>query len=172
MNLTEYKQGVVRTLNRLNSIELDLSHLILGVFSEINEFLEAEDNNDEVNMKEEIGDIAFYATGFAIVFGIDTSNIDLSKNKVDIELTESLDVIKKHIAYGKHPGYQYYYNLYLGLMSHLYELCEDKKFDLYEILNTNIEKLKVRYPDKFTNHNAINRNLKAEKEVLSKNSNG
>lgn len=38
-----------------------------------------------------------------------------------------------------------------------------------QILETNIAKLKHRYPDKFTSENAINRDLVAEREILEKN---
>lgn len=38
--------------------------------------------------------------------------------------------------------------------------------DWNSILDTNIAKLKKRYPDKFTAHAAINRNIEAERELL------
>ena len=38
--------------------------------------------------------------------------------------------------------------------------------DWAEILTTNIEKLRERYPDKFTEENAINRDIDAERKVL------
>jgi hypothetical protein len=38
-----------------------------------------------------------------------------------------------------------------------------------QILETNIAKLKHRYPDKFTSENAINRDVVAERKILEKN---
>lgn len=42
--------------------------------------------------------------------------------------------------------------------------------DFWQILTNNIAKLKVRYPDKFTNEAALNRNLEAERKELEKES--
>lgn len=42
--------------------------------------------------------------------------------------------------------------------------------DWENILNTNIKKLKARYPNKFTSENAINRNLEVERKILEENS--
>jgi hypothetical protein len=39
-------------------------------------------------------------------------------------------------------------------------------WDLREILATNIAKLEARYPEKFTEEQAINRDLGAERQVL------
>lgn len=44
--------------------------------------------------------------------------------------------------------------------------------DWEEILITNIEKLKKRYPEKFTTDHAINRDLHAERSILEGNHNG
>jgi NTP pyrophosphatase (non-canonical NTP hydrolase) len=38
--------------------------------------------------------------------------------------------------------------------------------DFDKILETNIAKLRARYPEKFTNENAINRDLEIEREIL------
>lgn len=44
--------------------------------------------------------------------------------------------------------------------------CLDTTFE--NILNININKLKVRFPEKFTNELALNRNLEAERNILEK----
>ena len=41
--------------------------------------------------------------------------------------------------------------------------------DFEQILTTNIEKLKKRYPEKFTSQNAIERDLQGERELLDSN---
>ena len=40
--------------------------------------------------------------------------------------------------------------------------------DYEKSLENNINKLKVRFPEKFTEENALNRNLKEERKVLEK----
>ena len=47
-------------------------------------------------------------------------------------------------------------------------LCTFNNFDLEEILQTNIDKLRVRFPEKFTKENALNRNLEQERKTLEK----
>lgn len=40
--------------------------------------------------------------------------------------------------------------------------------DFEQVLTTNIEKLRARFPEKFTSENAINRNLDTERQILEK----
>jgi NTP pyrophosphatase (non-canonical NTP hydrolase) len=42
------------------------------------------------------------------------------------------------------------------------------KIPLSDIQNTNIEKLKARFPDKFSEENAMNRNLETERKILER----
>ena len=51
-----------------------------------------------------------------------------------------------------------------------YDAMEELGFEGHwdDDLETNIAKLKARYPDKFTNENAINRDLETEKDILEK----
>ncbi|MBK9284946.1 MAG: nucleoside triphosphate pyrophosphohydrolase family protein [Sphingobacteriaceae bacterium] len=49
---------------------------------------------------------------------------------------------------------------------YLAEACAALKIKPSEILKRNIEKLKVRYPNKYSDYNAENRNLEKEREIL------
>lgn len=49
---------------------------------------------------------------------------------------------------------------------YLANFCRINNFDLEKILDNNIAKLRARYPEKFTQENAINRNLENERKVL------
>ena len=82
------------------------------------------------------------------------------------EAGEFLDMLKKHIFYGKpmdfvnakeEVGDQMWY---AGLAIDVLQTTFD------EVLTVNIEKLKARYPEKFTEEAAINRNLNAERTIL------
>ena len=44
-----------------------------------------------------------------------------------------------------------------------------KNIDIEEIMQRNIEKLKARYPEKFTQEKALSRNLDAERNILEGN---
>lgn len=79
---------------------------------------------------------------------------------------ELFDGLKKHIFYGKpldktnaieELGDMFWY---LAIAANYFEVSFE------EIMRINNAKLKARYPEKFTEDKAINRNLKLEREVL------
>jgi hypothetical protein len=84
------------------------------------------------------------------------------------EAAEFVDMLKKHIFYGKK----------LDIVNLQEEIGDSDWYSAIgidalettfeEILTTNIAKLRARYPEKFTEEAAINRNLKLEREVLEK----
>jgi NTP pyrophosphatase (non-canonical NTP hydrolase) len=83
------------------------------------------------------------------------------------EAGELLDQIKKHVFYGRELDIV---NIieelgdglwYIGLI--LNQL--DVSFE--EVMKRNIEKLRTRYPEKFTEDKAVNRDLDKEREVLA-----
>lgn len=84
------------------------------------------------------------------------------------EIAELQDVFKKNLAYKKEIDITNVREEIGDLMWYVGNFCRMNNFDLEEILDTNIEKLKVRYPEKFTHENAINRDLKKEREILEK----
>jgi hypothetical protein len=53
-------------------------------------------------------------------------------------------------------------------MWYISNFCKSNNFDLEEILGTNIAKLESRYPEKFTQQDALVRNLDKEREILEK----
>lgn len=82
------------------------------------------------------------------------------------EAGELLDMLKKHIFYGKpldlvnaaeEIGDSMWY---AGLVIDVLQTTFD------EILTVNINKLKLRYPEKFTESAAIHRNTDAERQLL------
>lgn len=82
------------------------------------------------------------------------------------EAAELLDMLKKHVFYGKpldlvnakeEVGDQQWY---CGLMIDILQTTFD------EVLTVNIEKLQARYPEKFSEEKAINRNLDVERQIL------
>lgn len=82
------------------------------------------------------------------------------------EAGELLDILKKNIAYKKPIDYVNMKEEIGDIMWYIINLCDLYNWDLEEIMETNIKKLKIRYPEKFNFENAINRNLKAERAEL------
>lgn len=82
------------------------------------------------------------------------------------EASEIADVYKKHIAYGKDLDLVNVKEEIGDLMWYIVNLCTLKGWNLEDIMQTNIDKLKARFPEKFTNENALNRDLVKEREIL------
>ena len=74
------------------------------------------------------------------------------------------DIVKKFIAYNKKIDVEKEYNILTGLISNVYDMYDG--IDYEKSLENNINKLKVRFPEKFTEENAINRNLEEERKQL------
>ena len=87
---------------------------------------------------------------------------------ISTEAGELLDSLKKHIFYGKKLDYV---NISeeLGDLLYYISVCIDILGTSFEeVMEKNIAKLKARYPDKFTEDKAINRDLNTEREILEK----
>ena len=82
------------------------------------------------------------------------------------EVAEIADVYKKHIAYGKELDLVNIKEELGDSMWYFANLCNFHGWDLRDILETNIAKLKSRYPEKFDADKAINRDLETERKIL------
>lgn len=82
------------------------------------------------------------------------------------EAGEALDMLKKHIFYGK-PLDNVNFAEEIGDSQWYAAIGADAVGkELENIQGNNIAKLKARYPNKFTEENAINRNLEVERSIL------
>lgn len=84
------------------------------------------------------------------------------------EIGELTDIFKKNFAYRKDIDWINVSEELGDIFWYLVNFCNINLIDLEEILQTNIDKLKTRYPEKFTEKNALNRNLDAEREILER----
>jgi len=82
------------------------------------------------------------------------------------EAGEFLDVYKKMHAYEKKIDYVNLKEELGDILWYVANFCNVNKWTMEEVMETNINKLKVRFPEKFTQENAINRNLEEERKVL------
>lgn len=85
---------------------------------------------------------------------------------ISTEANEILDAYKKHLAYGKTLDDVNISEEIGDIMWYIGNLCKLKGFDFEQICITNIEKLRARYPEKFTSEDAITRDLDAERKIL------
>ena len=101
----------------------------------------------------------------AVLQSIEEDNLHMVLG-ISTEAGELLDVFKKNFAYRKEIDWVNVREEIGDLMWYISNFCTINNLDFEDILLKNVEKLKVRYPEKFTEHDAKNRNLKMERKTL------
>lgn len=84
------------------------------------------------------------------------------------EVGELVDPFKKGIYYGKKVDLINVGEEIGDALWYIVNLCRITGIDLEEQLVKNINKLQVRFPEKFSAENAINRNIELERKTLEK----
>lgn len=180
MTLKEYQVQAQRTCPSLENHKLDLCHMVLGIMSEEEELIQAIVNNDIVGVGEEIIDAIWYLANYCTFRDYslqelynDRSNHELEywENSADINtvhLSKLQDYVKKFIAYNKPINNDKEKNSIKVILWSIDELLNMHEIDLETALQNNIDKLRVRFPDKFSETNALNRDLESERRELSK----
>ena len=84
------------------------------------------------------------------------------------ELGELTDLFKKHIFYNQTLSFLDVKEEMGDIQYYLGILFDEYKFDLKDIWESNVAKLKARYPNGFDTEKALKRDLPAEKEALIK----
>jgi len=195
MNFKEYVKNAVRTESTFGVIDPDhsikdindsLFHSAIWMQTEMWEIFEAifikwKDNDiDIVNVKEELWDVLWY---FAIAcnkldyYDFDfNANFDgkkcnsieeyvFSLNDITINI---LDSMKKSLFYNKDFDINLLKNRLKNLFEYVWHLVKYINWDLEDMGEINIEKLRTRYPEKFTTNDAVNRDLVSERKILEK----
>jgi hypothetical protein len=90
-------------------------------------------------------------------------------NEIGIFIGKITGMVKKHIIYG--IGFDSdCIRRNIGTIIWLIAcVCEQNDWLLSDVLDTNIKKLKIRFPDKFTEENALNRDIAKERDILEGN---
>jgi len=82
------------------------------------------------------------------------------------EAGEILDAMKKHIFYGKPIDLVNLKEEAGDIFWYLAVLCDELGITFGEAQETNIKKLRARFPNKFNEFDANNRDLSKEREIL------
>lgn len=178
MNFKEYQNSAFRTCADLGSLKANLSHMVLGIVSENEELLKALVENDLVNAREEQADQCWYIANYCTYRNFDFDEIcnsmwdvldeletwEQETSMYDVYLSKLADYVKKYMAYDKPLDEKLEKKALKAIVLSL--TFEETEFDFPIDLQKNIDKLKERYPDKFTTENALNRNLEAERKIL------
>lgn len=202
MDFLEYKKEArvtenldIRGIGNRASIDVNarMLHAAIGLSTEIAELIEGVKKQDDVNVKEEIGDCMWYiATAANCLFEEKSHLIQikiikshdemkrLSESPINcldnlVQLSSSiLDDMKKVIFYGKREINQDFIDKIENKLSevteYLYTLAAYYNITLSDCCITNINKLQgVRYQNGFTATDAENRDLNKEEAILKSN---
>lgn len=172
MNIKEYQINAARTCADLGSKDKNLFHMECGICTEKGElvdiykkFFAYGKEIDLVHLKEELGDLCWYQankdTFLGYIYEEDQINFD---GLLQLEATENFEEHKEGV-----------FMLWVdpletldrqSIWALIYLTGRVYGIDFGDMLETNINKLKARYAEKFTEEAALNRDLDAEREVL------
>jgi NTP pyrophosphatase (non-canonical NTP hydrolase) len=186
--IPEYQGLAARTCPNLPGEHENERHMNLGVITEIGEVLDIYKKNlaynkpfDVVNLGEELADIAWYIVNkckfheIPLEEDFDTVKAEV-KELLDTQMftEQDLPLTLKAEAL-MHPLLQAYcgptnniFSAPIVQLAILANIAEWYELDFFQLLTNNINKLKVRYPEKFTEEAAQNRDLEAERAELEK----
>lgn len=176
MTLNEFQVLALRTYNDLGDKLQNSLHMTTGMSSELLKELQmARIDADAVNTMEEFGDILWFAVVYAHIHGITIpEKLDLieqapsifSESNVGIYIGTLLDMDKGALAYGKQYDEEVRRVALLGVLYHMnlwsFVLSVNPEVAMERV----IAKLKKRFPDKFSNEQAVTRNLEVERAAL------
>lgn len=159
--LLDFQKNCVRTFKRKDTIEEDLFHCHMGIFTETAELIDVFKKNfaynkeiDLPNVSEEIADAVFYIV----------VRKWLLKEQVEEPMEVQYETFEEHLK-----SIMAWQNCSdESLINDLYSLCFVLGIDFWKGLENNVNKLKVRFSDKFTEEEALNRNLDLERKELEK----
>lgn len=188
MDFNTYLVESKRTLVEKGCV-LDFYHAVLGISSELGELVDIIKRHvyygkplDLLHIKEEIGDIFWYQavlyrlSGFEVIPDVYRKEglPFIYRKHLELHTNNLLGLIFDYIKLCTFPDvannddtFEQSLLIYLNcLYNGTVFLLEHFGFTLSDVLETNINKLKVRYPDKFNTQDALNRDLVSERVAL------
>lgn len=175
MNLTTFQELSKRTMpfngEPQNPIEFEnmLGNYAMGLIGETAElFVEFFDESVSTeSLEKEIGDVLHYAVGLAQILNVDLNNNIGSEYlgvfDTEFELMKSLMESAKDVS---EQAKKKIYHLHeddipedaiIRCIKFLYQTANHLGSDMGTVMNLNIDKLKTRYPDKFSVEDSIAR---------------
>jgi hypothetical protein len=176
---------------RMDDRMLRLLHVGLGLSSELEELTNAYADSknqiiDWVNVAEESSDLLWYCTVAVNALGFDHDEVSSFENEVNGSLVEKHseaclrsallsavcvtgqynDILKKHLLYGRELNVEKIKKVLQALCLAVSGLCFISGTTISDARRTNINKLKARYGEKFTEAAALNRDLETERKIL------
>lgn len=183
----DYTDFVRKLFNRQDDVSKDYAHAVLGVVTEIHEYLNAV---DDVNALEELGDLEFFVEAFAqVVADITGERPDLSEDDLlaaaieweplDRDLRPAIqktlhdltNTVKRWVGYGKQPAdlpELWKTAAFVAFVAN--QIGSHPTTDRQQVRAANVRKLLKRYPDgEFSQMRALVRDVEAEREAIQGN---
>lgn len=130
----------------------DMLHAVLGMSSELGEMLAKPKD------RKEFGDFNWYfAIGMAAIDMTQWPTTMRSDTPLIVLVEPLISIVKARLYYHKITSASRTYNAFINIASGIDSYAYAHEWDIQEIWYENIEKLKIRYPDKFTVEHAIER---------------
>lgn len=162
----------------LGTIQARLLHSALGMSTEIGELLAGIAQDDKVNIAEELGDIMWYwAVGMdaldlhELPATSPLRGLDLAVVKTGAPLVQAIcvwaDLVRRHVIHGKDLRVEDAGHALLDVYRQA-SLVAIGGGDIYSVMEANINKLRIRFPEKYDAERFGNRDLEAERASLEK----
>lgn len=174
MTIKEYLIESARTAPPNATERENLVHAALGLVTECQELTEACNNSDEINITEELGDLAWYIAlldrtvekqgGFT--YSLEYNPCYTIETKLDRTVANVADQAKRVYFYGAAPDIEQLTSNLDMLWTLWFELCHRHDRNPGKVLWLNIGKLRARYPTKFSGAEALNRDIEAERSII------
>lgn len=158
-----------------------LLHAAMGICTEVGELYNLQSEQHEI---EELGDVCWYVAlaldaadssweAIRIVPENEFLDVAVGQNALEALVmlgTDLLDLVKKQIFYGREIKNERVLEILALIKNSLHYGIAMGSSDatLDDVINANVKKLMTRYPDKFTEDAANNRDVKEEYAAMSR----
>lgn len=168
LKIQEYQELAKRTFTDLGK-EDNIVHMEMGMITEIGEIVDIFKKRlaykkpiDNINLQEEMGDLMWYVANWANILDI---QLKYSDESIEWFSQSSLYECLKHAIVNLEDE-SYDLN---DIASIIAAMCKEYHFNFEAVLFMNISKLEGRYPDKFSEDKALQRDLASERINLESN---
>lgn len=178
MDLKKYQEETQRTLPDLESEILNSVHMTMGINTELPELFSLlktiSFKPDTSRIIDEGGDVFWYLSNYSTIRGLTfTYPIDPIfaglgdvKEFIADRAYKLLDIDKKCLVYGKTFDRGWAYAYASGIFSGLTYILGYYQISTEEVFERNINKLRIRFPDKFDANLVLNKDEEKEKEAF------
>jgi NTP pyrophosphatase (non-canonical NTP hydrolase) len=174
INYNNYEELASSTCKNLGNEASNILHMKMGIITEAAEVVDILKKKhaygkeiDTPHLKEELGDILWYAANYCKFMNMDFANVidnisyePLYDRSTDFSMYELMELIVINAT-------ALDINSIYDIIDLTLYAIEQVDATLDEVLTTNIRKLAARYPEGFSSYYALNRNLDNEKRIIN-----